>query len=134
MEMKQSSKRSAVGIDCLIINWLQIAFSCLFVQTFHLFPFFMAIDLKQFQQVIESAQQADAFKSDVKRALRKVSSLLNQLQTAVNEAEGLLNADYAPTPRTRKIPEPQAPIIRDEEAPFGRKKDGTPKSKPGRAK
>ena len=108
--------------------------SCSFVQSFNLFPFFMAIDLKQFQQVIESAQQADAFKTDIKRALRKVSSLLNQLQTAVGEAEGLLNADYAPTPKTRKAAAPKEPIVRDEEAPFGRKKDGTPKSKPGRAK
>ena len=94
----------------------------------------MAIDVRQLQQVIESAQQADAFKSEVRRALRKVSSLLNQLRTAVGEAEGLLHADYAPAPKTRKISEAQEPIIRDEEAPFGRKKDGTPKSKPGRAK
>ena len=94
----------------------------------------MAIDLNQFQQVLESAQQADAFKSEVKRALRKITSLLNQLQTAVGEAEGLLSADYTPALKTRKGQAPREASVQDEEAPFGRKKDGTPKSKPGRAK
>ena len=47
----------------------------------------MAIDLAQLQQVLDSAQKADAFKADVKRALRRVSSLLSNLQGAVEEAE-----------------------------------------------
>jgi hypothetical protein len=94
----------------------------------------MAIDVKQFQQIIESAQQADAFKSEAKRALRKVSSLLQQLQSAVAETEELLRPDYTPAVKTRKAQAPREVIARDEEAPFGRKKDGTPKSKPGRVK
>ena len=94
----------------------------------------MAVDLAQIQQVLESAQQADAFKADVKRALRKVSTLLTNLQSAVEEAEGLLSEDYTPSVKERKARAPRAANITDEEAPYGRKKDGTPKNKPGRTK
>jgi hypothetical protein len=96
----------------------------------------MAVDLNQLQQVLESAQKADAFKVDVKRALRKVSSLMNNLQAAVEEAETLLSDEYVPVGKERK-----GRAIRDtggseadEQAPYGRKKDGTPKNRPGRTK
>ena len=96
----------------------------------------MAVDLAQLQQVLESAQQADAFKVDIKRALRKVSSLLGNLQAAVEEAETLLSETYVPVGKERK---PRATRANtggepDEEAPYGRKKDGTPRNKPGRTK
>ena len=98
----------------------------------------MALDLAQLQAVLNSAQKADAFRVDVKRALKKVSSLLGSLQTAVDEAESLLADDYVPAGKTRKPRAPkelgEAPAEVDPEAPYGRKADGTPKSKPGRAK
>ena len=94
----------------------------------------MAIDLAQLQQVLENAQQADAFKADVKRALRKVASLLHSLQNAVEEAEALLSPDYTPAKIERKSRVPQQASTPDEQAPYGRKKDGTPKNKPGRTK
>ena len=94
----------------------------------------MAVDIAQIQQVLESAQQADAFKADVKRALRKVSSLVSNLQQAVEEAETLLSADYTPAVKERKARAPREMTEADAEAPYGRKKDGTPKSKPGRSK
>jgi hypothetical protein len=94
----------------------------------------MAVDLAQIQQALESAQQADAFKSDVKRALRKVSTLLNNLQSAVEEAESLLSEEYTPTKKERKARAPREATVADAEAPYGRKKDGTPKNKPGRTK
>ena len=82
----------------------------------------MAIDVKQLQQVIASAQQADAFKSEVKRALHKVSSLLQQLQMAVEETEGLLSPDYTPAVKTRKAQVSQEAVVKDAEV-LGRKKD-----------
>jgi recombinational DNA repair protein RecT len=94
----------------------------------------MAVDLAQLQQVLDSAQKADAFKVEVKRALRKVSSLLVNLQNAVEEAEALMSDDYTPTIKERKPRAPREAVVTDEEAPYGRKKDGTPKNKPGRAK
>lgn len=94
----------------------------------------MVVDIAQIQQALKNAQQADAFKADVKRALRKVSSLVSNLQQAVEEAETLLSSDYAPTLKERKTRAPREMTEADADAPYGRKKDGTPKSKPGRAK
>lgn len=97
----------------------------------------MALDLAQLQQVLDSAQKADAFKADVKRALKKVSSLMSNLQSAVDEAEGLLSDDYTPTVKERKPRAASAPKELgevDPDFPYGKKKDGTAKSRPGRAK
>jgi hypothetical protein len=97
----------------------------------------MALDLTQFQQLLDSAQKADAFKADVKRALKKVSSLLTNLQTAVEDAETLMSDDYTPAVKERKTRSPRVAADAaevDPEAPYGRKKDGTPKNKPGRSK
>ena len=97
----------------------------------------MALDLAQLQAVLDSAAKAEAFKADVKRSLRKVSSLLVSLQGAVEEAESLMSDDYTPAKKERKPRAPKAlgeAAEVDAEAPFGRKPDGTPKKKPGRAK
>jgi recombinational DNA repair protein RecT len=94
----------------------------------------MAVDLAQLQQVLDNAQKADALKADVKRALRKVSSLVVNLQSAVEEAEALMSDDYTPAVKERKPRVPREAVEVDAEAPYGRKKDGTPKSKPGRSK
>lgn len=94
----------------------------------------MAVDLAQLQQLLDSAQKADAFKADIKRALRKLSSLAANLQSAVEEVEVLMSSDYTPAAKERKTRTPREAAEVDAEAPYGRKKDGTPKSKPGRAK
>jgi hypothetical protein len=95
----------------------------------------MALDLKELQSLIDTAKTADAFKADVRRALRKVSSAITTLQGAVDDAEALLSADYTPALKERKprAPREASPVTEvDAEAPFGRKKDGTPKQRPGR--
>lgn len=94
----------------------------------------MAVDIAQIQQALESAKQADAFKAEVKRALRKVSSQVSILQQAVEEAESLLSANYTPALKERKARALREAVEADAEAPYGRKKDGSPKSKPGRSK
>lgn len=94
----------------------------------------MAVDLAQLQHILDNAQKADAFKVDVKRAVRKISSLLTNLQGALEEMEVLMSDDYEPTVKERKARAPRETGEVDAEAPYGRKKDGTPKSKPGRTK
>ena len=97
----------------------------------------MALDLAQFQQVLDSAQKADAFKADVKRVLKKVASSLSNLQAAVGEAESLMSDSYIPAEKTRKPRAASAPTELgkgDADFPYGKKKDGPAKSRPGRAK
>ncbi len=47
----------------------------------------MAVDLAQLQQVLESAQKADALKADIKRVLRKISTLVTNLLLLPHSAD-----------------------------------------------
>jgi Skp family chaperone for outer membrane proteins len=85
----------------------------------------MALNFDAFQRVVEAAQQADAVKADLKRALRKVSGAVQALRGALREMETALADDYVATPRQRK---PQTPRTVEESA------DDTPRNKPGRSK
>ena len=96
----------------------------------------MALDLNELQQLIESAKNTDAFKVDLKRALRKVNSAAANLQSAIGEVESLMADDYTPVGDGRQARSPRAaaaPKEVDPDAPFGRKKDGTPMKQRGRA-
>ncbi|MBD2721902.1 hypothetical protein [Hymenobacter armeniacus] len=81
----------------------------------------MALNFDEFQKVVESAQQADAVKADLKRALRKVTAALGALQASLGEMEAVLADGYVSTPRTRKPRTPKAP------GEGGAKKPGRPK-------
>jgi Skp family chaperone for outer membrane proteins len=83
----------------------------------------MALNFDEFQKVVETAQQADAVKVDLKRALRKVTTTLGALQAALGEMEAVLADDYVSAPRTRK---PRTP--REET------NGAAPAKKPGRPK
>jgi Skp family chaperone for outer membrane proteins len=81
----------------------------------------MALNFDEFQKVVETAQQADAVKNDLKRTLRKVTGAMAALQAALGEMETVLADGYVAAPRTRK---PRA-----EKEP-GAKKPGRPKKNP----
>ena len=85
----------------------------------------MALNFDEFQKVVETAQQADAVKADLKRSLRKVTSALSALQTALSEMEAVLSDEYVATPKTRKPRQPRA----EQEA-----SEGAAPKKPGRPK
>lgn len=85
----------------------------------------MALNFDEFQKVVETAQQADAVKADLKRALKKVTSALGALQTALGEMDTVLADEYVATPKTRKPRQPRAPQAEG---------DGAPAKKPGRPK
>lgn len=81
----------------------------------------MALNFDEFQKVVETAQQADAVKTDLKRALKKVTSAVSALQAALGEVEVVLADEYVSEPRTRK---PRAPKA---EGDTTAKKPGRPK-------
>lgn len=85
----------------------------------------MALNFNDFQKVVETAQQSDAMKSDLKRALKKVNSSLEALQTAMGEMATVLTDDYVPAgPKARK---PRAPKADAGSETGERKRPGRPK-------
>lgn len=85
----------------------------------------MALNFDEFQKVVETAQQADAVKADLKRSLKKVGNALGALQAALGEMETMLADEYVAAPRTRKPRQPRAAQADGEGAPA--KKPGRPK-------
>jgi Skp family chaperone for outer membrane proteins len=59
----------------------------------------MSLNFDEFQKVVETAQQADAVKADLKRALKRVTSALESLQTALADVETVVSDDYMPATR-----------------------------------
>ncbi|NML64650.1 hypothetical protein HHL22_05475 [Hymenobacter sp. RP-2-7] len=84
----------------------------------------MALNFDEFQKVVETAQQADAVKGDLKRALKKVTSAVENLQGALSDMEKVMADDYVAAPKERKVRTPRAP--KEDGA------DGTTAKKPGR--
>lgn len=84
----------------------------------------MALNFDDFQKVVETAQQSDAIKSDLKRALKKVTSSLEALQVAMSEMTTVLADDYVPA--GRKARQPRA-VKADNGATGERKRPGRPK-------
>jgi len=82
--------------------------------------------IQQLQELLNNKPEATESKSNNK----KVVSALKQAQSAIGRAIDLLNG----TVDSEATDEAPAAAEVDPEAPYGRKKDGTPKSRPGRAK
>jgi hypothetical protein len=87
----------------------------------------MSLNFDEFQKVVETAQQADAVKADLKRALKKVTSALETLQIALADVETVVSDDYMPA--TRKPRKPRATDAENGEAATNgvHKKPGRPK-------
>ena len=99
----------------------------------------MALDLNELQKVIDDAKTAGALKVELRNTFRKHASAVDSFTKTINEfndqIQAMLKDDYTPSPLVKKERKPRALKGRgdnDAAAPYGRKKDGTPKSKPGR--
>ena len=86
----------------------------------------MALNFDEFQKVLETAQQADALKADLKRRLKKVANALEALQAALAEMETVLSDEYVATPKIRKARTPRTPS-EGTDAGAAPKKPGRPK-------
>ena len=82
----------------------------------------MALDLTQLQTLLQKAERDEALLSELQKQFKKA-------RVAFDEMEKLFENSY--TPKGRRA---QAATEVDAEAPYGRKKDGTPKQRPGRTK
>lgn len=105
----------------------------------------MALDLNEFQKVLDDAKDAEAVRADLSNAIHEHDTALKSLNKEIarfqDKVQRILAPGYKPTgeqaikarkPRAKSAPKDLGKV--DPEAPFGRTKDGTPKKKPGRAK
>ncbi|QKG55845.1 hypothetical protein GKZ68_03830 [Hymenobacter sp. BRD128] len=82
----------------------------------------MALDLTQLQTLLNKAEQNEALIGDLQKQFKKVRAVFDEM-------EKLLEDNYVSKGRKAR-----AAAETDAEAPYGRKKDGTPKQRPGRVK
>jgi len=83
----------------------------------------MNLDLTQLQNLLNKAEQNEALLSELQKQFKKARSVFEEM-------EKLLQDNYVPKGRKPRA----AADPNDTEAPYGRKKDGTPKQRPGRTK
>lgn len=83
----------------------------------------MALDLTQLQSMLHKAEQNTSLIAELQKQFKKA-------RTAFDEMEKLFDDSYTPKGRRPQNAAAEA----DAEAPYGRKKDGTPKQRPGRVK
>jgi hypothetical protein len=95
----------------------------------------MAINLNDLQQMLDAAATSQQNEKEVRKSLVRVENLISNVQQEITHIYSLLlldDAEVAKKPRKARAEREAVEI--DSEAPYGRKNDGTPKSKPGRAK
>ncbi|MGI4875680.1 MAG: hypothetical protein ACRYFX_31370 [Janthinobacterium lividum] len=82
----------------------------------------MALDLTQLQNLLNKAEQNEALIAELQKQFKKARAVFDDM-------EKLFEDNYVPKGRKAR-----AVTEADAEAPYGRKKDGTPKQRPGRGK
>lgn len=95
----------------------------------------MAIDLSQLQELLNNASTSAANEKEIRKSLVRVENLIGNVQQEVTHIYALLDGSAEPRqrkPRATKAVGEAGEV--DADAPYGRKADGSPKAKPGRAK
>jgi len=93
----------------------------------------MAININELQDLLSQAGAAAANEKDIRKGLTRIENLLGNIKAEVENVYALLDgATPAKKGRTARAPKEVAEV--DPDFPYGKKKDGTPKVKPGRSK
>jgi hypothetical protein len=91
-----------------------------------------ALDLNALQEMLSNAEKAVANEREIRKSLTRIENLQSNITQEVQHIYQLLDGNVEP--KQRKTHATRQPVEADVEAPFGRKKDGTPRAKPGRTK
>lgn len=93
----------------------------------------MALNLHELQALLDQAATAGATEKEIRKRLMRAENLVSNITKELIGIYELLNGTTNDRqPRKSSTPKPAAEV--DPEAPYGRRKDGTPKEKPGRGK
>jgi hypothetical protein len=93
----------------------------------------MAINIDELQALLNQASIAVENEKDIRKGLTRIENLLSNIHKEVANVYALLDS-ATPAKKSRQTLAPQEPTEVDAEAPYGRKKDGTPRAKSGRSK
>lgn len=91
----------------------------------------MAINLNELQTLLDQAATAVANEKEVRRSLLRVENLVSSISKELTSIYEQLDGAI-PIKKEKKARVTKEAIDIDPEAPYGRRKDGTPKGKPGR--
>jgi hypothetical protein len=91
----------------------------------------MAINLNELQDLLAKAETNTANDKEIRKSLTRIENLMATIGQEVEKVYAILDG-AAPTKKITRAP--KAASETDEEAPYGRKADGTPKKRPGRSK
>ncbi|GAA4501563.1 hypothetical protein GCM10023172_23600 [Hymenobacter ginsengisoli] len=93
----------------------------------------MAINLNELQELLDKAEATVASDKEIRRSLARIENLMATAGEEVTKVYAILDG-ATPARKERKARAPREASPADAEAPYGRKADGTPKKRPGRAK
>jgi hypothetical protein len=92
----------------------------------------MAININELQALLQQASTAAENEKDIRKGLTRIENLLSNIHKEVANVYALLDS-ATPAKKGRSTTAPTDTEV-DPDAPYGRKKDGTPRAKSGRSK
>jgi hypothetical protein len=97
------------------------------------YSFITAINISALQALLQQASVAVENEKDIRKGLTRIENLLSNIHKEVANIYALLDS-ATPAKKGQLTAAPTEPAEVDTEAPYGRKRDGTPRAKLGRSK